>query len=104
MRNFIAQGDFLTVTTTKELQSGDLFVEGSLVGVCTTDSNTEGFSIATGGVFLLKKDPTKEILLGQKVYSKDGAPLTTTSTDSSYVGVCLGYETIKATTVKVRLG
>jgi predicted RecA/RadA family phage recombinase len=103
MRNFVEKGDFLKVETEKSLKSGDLFVEDSLVGVCVTDSNTTGFSIATTGVFMLFKDLEIEIKLGQKVFSKQGEPVTTSPKDATYVGVATELAPIKRNTIKVRL-
>ena len=103
MRTFVEQGDFLQVETEKSLKSGDLYVEDSLVGVCVTDSNTTGFSIATTGVFLLFKDLEIEIKLGQKVFSKQGEPVTTSPKDATYVGVATESAPMKKPTIKIRL-
>lgn len=89
MKNFIQEGTFLEIIPTKSCKSGDLYVEGNLVGVAITNSDTPLFSIATRGVFELPK--AKESLkVGQKVYSKNGEPVTATnSEDTVYVGVCI---------------
>ncbi len=103
MKNFIQEGNFLEITPAKQCKSGDLYVEGNLVGVAVTDSNASTFTIATRGVFELPK--AKEALkVGQKVYSKAGGPLTATETDATYIGISLSKSEPSDATVPTKLG
>jgi predicted RecA/RadA family phage recombinase len=61
------------------------------------------FSIATRGVFDIPK--AKEAFkMGQKVFSKDGEPVTATETGNTYVGITLSSREPGDATVPVKLG
>ena len=103
MKNYIQDGFFLEITHSKSCKAGDLYIEGNLVGVAVSDTNSSPFTIASRGVFELPK--AKEALkVGQKVYSKAGGPVTATETDAVYVGISLSNSEPAATTANIKLG
>lgn len=103
MKNFIQPGHYLEVRTGKSYKSGDLYVEGNLVGIAITNNDGPIFSIATTGVYELPK--AKEALkIGQKLYSKDGSPLTSNDKETIYVGICLSNSEPGEGTTKVKIG
>jgi predicted RecA/RadA family phage recombinase len=103
MKNYVQEGNFLEITAAKPCKSGDLYVEGSLVGVAVTDSDNALFSIATRGVFDLPK--AKEALkVGQKVYSKDGKTITAEDKETTYIGICLSNNEPSEPVARIKLG
>lgn len=104
MRNFIQDGDVLTVAAPAAVSSGDVVVVGGIVGVATTDAESAAnVAVATRGVFTLTKKTSLVISAGDAVYW-DSDPGETNKTDTDvYLGVAVESELSAATTVKVKL-
>ena len=77
---FVSEGDTIDHTPSGDVSSGDVIVQGSLIGIAKTDiaANALG-ALAVAGVFEL---PCGEaITAGAQVYW-DGSDVTATSTDN----------------------
>lgn len=80
MKNFIQDGDTLTVTAPYALSSGQGCLVGSIFGVACSDAliSTE-VEIKTGGVFDLVKAGTQAWTVGARIYWDDTAKNCTTN-------------------------
>lgn len=91
MKNFIQDGDTLTVTAPYALLSGGGCLVGSLFGVAVSDAliSTE-VEIKTEGVFDLPKVGSQAWTVGARVYWDDtNKHLTTTASTHKLVGVAV---------------
>lgn len=107
MKNFIQDGDTLTVTAPYALSSGNGCLVGSLFGVAVTDAliSTE-VEIQTVGVFDLPKAGSQAWSVGARVYWDDTAKsCTTTASTNKLIGVAVAAVGSGAdeTTGRVRL-
>ena len=111
--NFIQKGDVIDYTPSSAVESGEVVVIGSLVGVAKTDiaASAEG-AVAIEGVYEIPA-ATAAITLGAAVYwDADGNPVggtagsgaaTATSTDNTKMGYAVEAKASAAGTVKVKL-
>jgi predicted RecA/RadA family phage recombinase len=68
MRNFIQEGICLTYPATAAVTSGDLVIEGAIVGVAAHDAEIgEDSTIRIEGVFSLPKAAATALIFGQPV-------------------------------------
>lgn len=89
MKNFIQDGDTLTVTAPYALLSGQGCLVGSIFGVACSDAliSTE-VEIKTTGVFDLVKAGSQEWTVGARIYWDDTAKVcTTTAASNKLIGV-----------------
>ena len=89
MKNFLQDGDVLTVTAPYDVDSGDGCLVGSLFGVAAFDADSAGMvEIVTEGVFNLAKTTSQAWTVGQKMYWDDsGKKVTSTSSSNKLIGV-----------------
>lgn len=113
MKNDIAKGETMTITTTAAHSAGDVVVINNVVGIAADDALISTTAILKmQGVAEVPK-VTGAINQGQFVYwDADGNPLggisgdgaaTTTSTDNTKMGYAYEAAAADATTVKVKL-
>ncbi len=106
MKNFIQDGDVLTVRPTVSVVSGGGYSYNNFFGVATNavDANTDG-EFCTEGVFELRKQGSIGIALGVRVFWDQANGWVTPNVAAGMV--CIGYasETAVGTgsTVRVRL-
>jgi predicted RecA/RadA family phage recombinase len=81
MKNFVQQGNTITVTAPAAVASGQVVVVGSLVGVAAFDAASGAdVEVTVEGVFELPKVATDVIAQGDKLYWDSGeAKLTKTA-------------------------
>jgi predicted RecA/RadA family phage recombinase len=69
MKNYIQNGKHLDVLASKAYASGDIVVEGQLVGVATTDiPNGELGAVSTEGVYAFTKKTATTVAVGDVVH------------------------------------
>ncbi len=106
MKNFIQDGDVLTVRPTVSVASGGGYSYNNFFGVAANavDANTDG-EFHTGGVFDLRKQGSVGIALGVRVFWDQANGWVTPNVAAGMV--CIGYatETVAggSATVRVRL-
>jgi predicted RecA/RadA family phage recombinase len=107
MKNFVQEGDTLTVTAPATTTSGSLVVVGSIVGVAAFDAASGAeVEVQVEGVFTLPKVTTDVVTQGAKLYwdSVAGKLTATAGTGSKpLVGLATAAAGNGATTVNVRL-
>ena len=103
MKNFIQQGDLLSIKAPYKVYSGDLVVIDNLVGVAALSMEKgEQVTIATEGVFELLKAETEALKIGARVrYAEKG--LVTGGEKGSVVGIVIEDAQQGTTTVRVKL-
>lgn len=105
MKNYIESGDVLVVTAAAEINSGDVVITGSLIGVSVADAAVgEKVAVNLKGVYSLPKKAADTIDQGQAVYW-DTTPgeVTETSTDNTLIGYAFAAAGGSTTTVQVKL-
>jgi predicted RecA/RadA family phage recombinase len=105
MKNFVQEGDVITLTAPYTRTSGQGALVGSCFGIATVDvTSGSAASFATKGVFDITK-ATGAITQGAKVYWDDTAKnITTTSASNTLVGVATQAQASGDATCRVRLG
>jgi len=88
MKNFVSDGDRLTITAAAALTSGQGVLTGSLFGVATGDiANGVAGVIMLEGVFDLPKAASQAWSVGAKVYwDNANSVCTTTATGNTLIG------------------
>jgi predicted RecA/RadA family phage recombinase len=81
MKNFVQEGNTITLTASADVTSGQLIVVGSIVGVAAFDAASGAdVEVTVKGVFDLPKVTTDVIAQGDKLYWDSGqAKLTKTA-------------------------
>lgn len=105
MKNFVQDGDVLTLAAPYDRTSGQGALVGSIFGVATMDVlSTVSASFAVKGVFDITK-ASGAITQGAKVYWDDTAKnLTTTSSSNTLVGTATQAAASGDATARIRLG
>lgn len=105
MKNFVQEGDVITVAAPYALASGDGALVGSLFGVATNAAvSGANVELIIEGVVMLKALGTDTGAVGTKMYwDNTNKQLTTTATSNSLVGVLTVAKTGGQTTATVRL-
>jgi predicted RecA/RadA family phage recombinase len=106
MKNFVQDGDVLTVTAPAAVVSGQFILIGTaLYGFCTTDAaNGAQVEILTEGVFDVPKVSAQAWAVGDKIYWDNTAKLfTTVLTSNTYVGVAVAVAANPTSTGRIRL-
>jgi predicted RecA/RadA family phage recombinase len=107
MKNFVQDGNVVTVTSPGGVESGDVVVIGNLVGVAACDADTnDDIELALHGVFTLAKNGAA-IEAGDKLYW-DAAAKECIAQQSTllepYVGTAVDAAGSGAATVDVLIG
>ncbi|MCB5199025.1 DUF2190 family protein [Loktanella sp. TSTF-M6] len=89
MKNFIQQGENVTVTAAADVVSGQFLAVGALTGVAQGDAATgEEVVLVRRGVFALPKASAQAWTVGAKVYwDATNSVMTTTASGNTLVGV-----------------
>ena len=99
MKNFIQNGDTLTLTHTTAVASGQVLKMGARVVVATTAAAAgEPFEGATNGVFELPKKAADVLAVGDQAMVKDGV---IDKAGTAVVGIVVEAAANGATTCKV---
>ena len=104
MKNFVQDGDTLTLTAPAALNAGDGFLVGTIFAVASeAAANGAAVEGATEGVFDLPK-ATGAITAGAKVYwDNTNKNVTTTATSNTLIGAATLAATSGAATVRVKI-
>jgi predicted RecA/RadA family phage recombinase len=105
MKNFVQNGDVLTLTAPYAVASGAAFKVGSIIAVATSAADSgatvEGL---TAGVVELAKVSAQAWTVGAPIYWDDTAKLmTTVSTSNTLAGVAVAAAANPSATGRVRL-
>lgn len=105
MRNFVQEGDTLTLTAPYAVASGAGLLVGSIFAVATAAAdNATTVEAQVEGVFDLTALSTDTGSVGAKVYwDNTNKRCTVTATDNSLIGVLVAAKTSGQTTMRVRL-
>lgn len=103
-KNFIQDGDLVTIPAPADIASGALLIAGSLIGVTANSAKSgELVPVHRAGVWALPK-AAGAIALGAKVYwVAANSNLSTTSVGNTLVGIARDAAADAATTVNVIL-
>ena len=103
MKNFVQQGNVMTVTADAEVTSGDVVVAGKLVGVAGISALPGGETeVALTGVYDVPKATGSAWTAGAVVYW-DGAAATTAATGNDAMGHAFAEAASAAAVGRVRL-
>lgn len=105
MKNYIQDGNVLSLTAPYDVAAGAGFKVGSIIAIATsaalTGAAVEGL---TAGVVEVAKTSAQAWTVGAKVYWDDTAKeFTTTSTSNTLAGVAVAVATNPSATGRVRL-
>ncbi|MCF3935015.1 DUF2190 family protein [Acuticoccus sp. M5D2P5] len=106
MKNFIQNGDTVTMPAPYDVASGAGALVGSLFGVAVAGyaSGDTKAQFKTTGVYTLPKTSAQAWTVGAKVYwDDDNKVATTTATDNTLIGVALAAAANPSATGVVRL-
>ena len=108
MKNFVQEGDRITVAAPATVSSGDGVLVGSIFGIAMTDAASGAdVVLAMEGVYTLPKAGSQAWSVGAKVYwDNTNKVCTTTATGNTLIGVATAAVAGGAndTTGTVRLG
>ena len=106
MKNFVQDGDVISVTAPYALTSGAGCLVGSLFGVSVKDyASGDPAEIRRDGVFDITALSTDTASQGAKLYwDNTNKRLTTTSAGNTLVGLAITAKTSGQTTARILLG
>ena len=106
MKNYVQDGDTVTLPAPYAVTSGQGALVGSLFGVANHDAASGAdCEFDTEGVFDVTALGTDTATPGAKLYwDNTNRRLTTTATNNTLVGVAVATKAAGATTARVRLG
>lgn len=104
MRNFIQPGKVLTlVAGASGVTSGDIVVEGKLVGVAATSAvEDEEYELNIGGVYESGKVVAEAWAVGDEIFVTAGGLLTSGGTGNTKVGIAAAVAENPSGTGRVR--
>ena len=105
MKNFVQEGDILTVVAPAAVLSGAGVLVGSIFGIAQTDAASGAeVAIKRKGVFTHAKTSAEAWTIGAKVYwDNTNKVFTTTATDNTLVGAAAAAATNPSATGTVLL-
>ena len=105
MKNFVQDGETITVTAPYAVASGDGALVGSFFGIaCNAAANAAPLELKLNGVFAITALSTDTGSLGAKVYwDNTNKRITTTASGNSLVGALTVAKLAAETTATVRL-
>lgn len=105
MKNYVQRGDALSIPAPADVDSGDVVISGSIIGVAAGDAVSGAtVDIATSGVFELPKVSALAISVGDIVYYDAATSLVNkTSSGNTKVGVAVTAAANPSASVNVRL-
>lgn len=88
MKNFVQEGNVITVKLTADAMSGEIVVVGKIVGVATTSGVIgDEVEVALTGVYMFPIVKATVIIAGDPAYITSAGALVKTATGNDYVGV-----------------
>jgi predicted RecA/RadA family phage recombinase len=85
-KNFLQQGDTVTIVAPRDVVSGELVTRGMLSGVAQTSAlSGAAVEIATRGVYTLAKTSAQAWTVGAAIYTIPGTGVCTTATTAGNV-------------------
>tara|TARA_E500000331_G_C16793727_1_gene513495 strand:+ start:160 stop:480 length:321 start_codon:yes stop_codon:yes gene_type:complete len=88
MKNFVQIGKNLDLIASAAYGSGELVVEGDIVGVAVTDiASGETGSVSTSGVFQFTKETAASLAQGDKAYYDSSTKKLDATTSNACVGI-----------------
>lgn len=105
MKNYIQNGDTLTIPAPTAVLSGQPVIAGAIIGIASGNAASGApVDVATSGVFELPKVAANAFTLGAPVYWNATDKLaTSTATDNTKLGVAIAAAAASTATVQVRL-
>jgi predicted RecA/RadA family phage recombinase len=105
MKNFVQNGEVITITAGAAITSGDPVLIGSLVGIAQTSvASGESLACKLEGVFTCKKKSTDTPAQGDKLYwDNTNKEFTTTASGNTLAGNAWAAAASGVTTVQIRL-
>lgn len=105
MKNYVQRGDTLSIPAPADVESGEIVISGSIIGVAAGDALTgETVDVDTVGVFDLPKVSALAISVGNIVYYDAATGLVNkTSSGNTKVGVAVTAAANPSASVNVRL-
>jgi predicted RecA/RadA family phage recombinase len=105
MKNFVQKGETVTLTAPANVNSGDVVIVGSIIGVASISASSgSDVEVVTRGIFDLPKLTPLAIAQGTKVYWDATAKnVTNISTGNSLLGAATIAALSAATIARVRL-
>src|SRR5437867_3617600 len=106
MKNYVQNGDVLSLLAPYAVAAGDGLKVGSIVGIATSAAdNGADVEVLTRGVVDVKKTSAQAWTVGAPVYWDDSAKeFTTTSTSNTLAGVATAAAANPSATGRLRLG
>lgn len=106
MKNYVQDGDTVTLPAPYAVTSGQGALVGSLFGVANSDAASGAdCEFDTEGVFDVTALGTDTATVGAKLYwDNTNRRLTTTATNNTLVGVAVAAKAAGAATARIRLG
>ena len=104
MKNFVMPGNMLTITAPADVTSGELLIDGQIVGVISADAKQgEAVAIGVEGVYELNKGvPAEAFLQGQPVEA-DASGNVGNAAGTVVIGYAMQASPSGAPTVRVKL-
>ncbi len=105
MKNYLQEGDVITLAAPADVASGDVVAVGSLVGIAVTDAASgENVAIACSGVFSVPVASADDVTVGAPLYW-DGSAFTLDDDEGANVlsGVAVKASGVGATSGEIRL-
>lgn len=106
-KNYIQDGNVITVTAPHAVTSGQMVQIAGLFGIALGDAaNGASVEIQTEGVFTVNKTSALAIAAGDRLFSASGASQVVNKTATSRwpVGVAVAAAANPSSTVKMKLG
>lgn len=105
MKNYVQEGEALTLAAPYAVSAGGGFKVGSIIAIAATDADNAADVVGyTEGVFTVAKTSAQAWTVGVKVYWDDtNKEFTTTSTGHTLAGVAVAVAANPSSTGRVRL-
>ena len=88
MKNFVQDGNNITVKLSKTVVAGDVVVTGKLIGVAVTSGvSGDMVEVARQGVYLLPIAKAVTVVAGDTAYITSAGAIVKTESGNEYVGV-----------------
>lgn len=105
MKNFVQEGEALTLTAPYAVSSGGGFKVGSIIAIAATDADNAATVVGyTEGVFTVAKTSAQAWTVGALVYwDNSNKVFTTTSSSNTLAGVATAVAANPSSTGQIRL-
>lgn len=104
MKNYVQEGNTLTLPAPADVVGGDVAIVGSIIGIVNGDAlSGDDMDLDVVGVFNLPKVSALAIAVGDEVYWNAGTKLVTKTDTDTKLGVAVTAAANPSATVDVRL-